>query len=468
MKKTADHSRTTILIVEDDPSFRELLEAELGEQGFEIVGAGDLREARLALNETPGGIDLVLSDLRLPDGTGKDLLATTRILPATPNFIALTAFGSIEQAVDLLKSGADHFLTKPLDFEQLRIAVERVIELRRLRTELVRLQAKTQPEGFHGILGESPPIRELIHFILRVAPTDESVLILGESGTGKELAAHAIHLESNRSSGPFIPLNCAAIPGELIESELFGHEAGSFTGAQKSKVGLFAAASGGTLFLDEIGEMPIALQAKLLRVLQEGTIRKIGSSNEIPVDARIIAASHRNLAQEAAEGQFREDLYYRLEALTLTVPPLRERGEDIELIALHLLRRLSESMGRKVSSFDPEVMEAFRNHPLPGNVRELGNIIKKMLVFAEDHAVLGPQLLPARMRSTTGQPEDPSGGDTFSLRGRILPIAEVRRLYILHALKRLDGNKKAVAERLGIGRRTLYDLLKRHDKSGDL
>ncbi len=458
-KRNSQPPAARILVVEDDQAFRDLLHVELEEKGFESVAAGDLQEARELLAATPGGIDLILSDLRLPDGSGRALLAEVRQLPTAPNFIALTAFGTIQQAVELLKEGADDFLTKPLDFDQLGIVVARVIELRRLRTELSRLRERDEVGGFHGIMGDSPAIRELIHFIMRVAPTDESVLILGESGTGKELVAQAVHAESERAENPFVPLNCAAIPAELIESELFGHEAGAFTGAQKAKPGLFASASGGTLFLDEIGEMPIQLQAKLLRVLQEGTIRRIGAQNEISVDARIVAASHRDLREEVRRGNFREDLFYRLEALTLTVPPLREREGDIEIIALSLLDRLARSMGRKVSGFAPETLAALQKHPLPGNVRELGNLIKKMLVFAEDHTVLGPELLPEGLRPPQTSQDDAKDPEAFCLRGEILPMDEVRRLYLLHALKRLGGNKKLTAEKLGIGRRTLYDLL---------
>ncbi|MFP4352538.1 MAG: sigma-54-dependent transcriptional regulator [Puniceicoccaceae bacterium] len=456
-----------ILIVEDDASFLALLSTELEEAGFSVTGAGNLADARAVIGGAGSGIDLVLSDLRLPDGEGAELLAETVRMRIPPAFIALTAFGTIEQAVDLLKSGADNFLPKPVDFDQLRISVERALDYRRMKYELDRLQSAAG-EGFHGMIGKSRAMKELIHGILRVAPTEEAVLLTGESGTGKELAARAIHEESGRAGGPFVPVNCAAIPNELMESELFGHESGAFTGASSRKEGLFRAASGGTLFLDEIGDLSESLQAKILRALQEGRIRPVGSAREVEADARIIAATHRDLAAEAGEGRFRKDLYYRLEALTLSIPPLRRRRGDIPLLAGHLLREASEAMGRSVGSVDNEVLEAFEHYEFPGNIREMANIIKKMLVFAGDDGPLGTDLLPPSVRgaaeSAAGAGASPPGGSrpaSFTVSPPFPPMEEMRRRYLEHVLDHSGGNKKRAAEILGIGRRTLYEILER-------
>ena len=466
MTRTSTHPIATILIVEDDPGFLKLVATELSEQGYTTIPADSLQAARQHLSAEKIPIDLVLSDLRLPDGAGSEILEEIKLLRLRPAFILLTAFGTISQAVELLKAGADNFLTKPLDFEQLHIAVARALEYRRMKFELDRLKAVPDARGFHGMIGDSPKMRNLAYEIRQVALTQEPVLLIGESGTGKELVASAIHRESPRADKPFVPVNCAAIPAELIESELFGHERGAFTGADRKKTGLFMAAEGGTLFLDEIGDLPIGLQAKLLRVLQEQTIRPVGATAEIPIDVRIVAATHRNLENEVQSRTFREDLYYRLEALTLRIPPLRERGADIEVLALHLLKQIGDSMGKPAASFAPEVLEAFHHYPFPGNIRELENVVKKMLVFATGERALGPELLPVQIRGGRGLEKSAGNGmdprqAPFQIDPPFPPLEHVKQLYLQHVLDAFEGNKRQTAQQLGIGRRTLYSMLDR-------
>ena len=465
--KASKTAGSLILVVEDDANFLKLLGEELRDAGHQLVTASSLSEARERLAADGARIDLILSDLRLPDGSGRELLAVRNAPPTGPAFIVLTAFGSIGQAVDLLKAGADNFLTKPLDFEQLHICIDRALEYRRLKLEFGENSKDLTDSGFHGMIGRSPKMRTLIYEIRKVSATDEPILLLGESGTGKELAARAIHAESRRSGNEFVPVNCAAIPADLIESELFGHEKGAFTGAVREKPGLFQAAEGGSLFLDEIGELPLELQAKLLRVLQEGKVRPVGANAELAVDARIIAATQRNLREDVAEKRFREDLFYRLEALTVEVPPLRERGADIPVLASHLLDRIARSFDRTAAGFTPEVINALRVYPFPGNIRELENVIKKMLVFSESKQPLGPDALPPELRSlaasgnTSG--EESLAAAVFVVGPPFPSLERVKANYVRHVVDAHGGNKRQAAESLGMGRRTLYDILDRRE-----
>lgn len=463
------NNRASILIVEDDPNFQKLLTDELEDDGHEVLTADNLHQAKRCLQQANVQTDLIVSDLRLPDGSGEELLAESRNLRPLPAFIALTAFGSISQAVGLLKAGADNFLTKPLDFEQLHICVERALEYRRLKLEFDASTAAGPESDFHGMIGSSPRMRTLIYEIRKVSTTEEPILLLGESGTGKELAAKAIHAESRRSAGEFVPVNCAAIPSELLESELFGHEKGAFTGADRSKAGLFEGARGGSLFLDEIGELSLELQAKLLRTLQEGTIRPVGAAREMAADARIIAATHRNLRREVDEGRFREDLFYRLDGLALQLPALRERGPDVPMLARHLLRRIGRSLDLETGDFAPEVINAFQAYPFPGNIRELENMIKKMLVFSEPGAELGPNTLPpelSRIISPPGQAQNTDqAAHPFIVSPPFPTMETVKQSYLRHLIDAFDGNKQTAAKQAGIGRRTLYDILGRDKQS---
>ncbi|TQE99659.1 MAG: sigma-54-dependent Fis family transcriptional regulator [Spiribacter salinus] len=444
----------TIVVVEDDKGLRQLLQEELERLGHQVIPAAGEAEGRAAIaSATPA---LVVSDLRLPDGDGIQLLEHVRGTPGGREigFIVITGFGSIEQAVDALKKDADDFLTKPLDLEHLALSVHRVLDHIRLRRRLSRYEALHGRDTFHGMIGRSAPMQTLYRTIERVAVTDSPVLIHGESGTGKELVAAAIHAESTRANQPFIAVNCAGIPAELLESEFFGHIRGAFTGADAARRGLIQAADTGTLFLDEIAEMPLALQAKLLRVLEDGSLRPVGADTESRVDVRIVAATHRDLEQAVAEGQFREDLFYRIDTFTLTIPPLRQRGEDIERLAVGFLTAAAQRQGQATPPLTPAALASITAYDWPGNVRELANAMERALTFAGGERIEAADL-PARIGKATTSPavvrEDGESG--------FASLAEVEATHIRRVLDAVDGNRSQAAEILGIGRRTLYRKL---------
>jgi DNA-binding NtrC family response regulator len=364
--------------------------------------------------------------------------------------------------VEALKQGADDFLTKPLDLDHFRLAVNRALETRALRREVERYrQVLDSEKGFHGILGRSPAVQALIEKIRALAPADGPVLITGESGTGKELVARAIHAEGSRSDGPFIAVNCAGIPPELMESELFGHTAGAFTSANRARKGLIAEAHGGTLLLDEIGEMPMEMQTKLLRILQDGAIRQVGSNQEVHVDVRILAATNRNLDDEVAAGRFREDLFYRLETFALDVPALRERDDDIERMAVHFSQHFAAAQNKAIEGLDPQALARLRGYRFPGNVRELANAMERAVTFCNDRTIR-PEHLPERI-SERAIPETDGGGRSPSPWGddpeQLPSLATVQHRYIEHVLEVVSGNKRRASQILGIGRRTLYRRL---------
>ncbi|MEX0900362.1 MAG: sigma-54 dependent transcriptional regulator [Gammaproteobacteria bacterium] len=443
----------TILIVEDDDALRQLLADELAEHGYTVETAPGIKAARQFLSASP--CDVVISDLRLPDGNGMDLLESLRAQPGSPGIVLITAFGSVPQAVEALKKGADDFLTKPLDLEHLVIRVDRVLAQRRARADLDALRGASE---FHGMVGSSTVMQRVYTAIRQVARSSEPVLITGESGTGKELVARAIHDESERRAGPFVPVNCASIPEALLEAEFFGHTAGAFTGARGARAGLFAEAGGGSLFLDELGEMPLALQAKLLRVLQDHKVRPVGGNAEIEVDVRIITATNRKLEDEVAAGAVREDLYYRLEALQLHLPPLRERGDDKIELAAHILARLARDLGRPSLMLADATLEMIQKYPFPGNVRELQNTLTRAATFCSGNRI-EPRHLPDRVRAG-GDEASQAKSDPFGL-GDAMPItlAELERRYIRWVLEYTGDNKRRAAEILDIGRRTLYRKL---------
>lgn len=383
---------------------------------------------------------------------------------APPAFIVITAFGSISQAVEALKAGADDFLTKPLDLEHFMIAVERSLELRRLRREVQQMRRWEETDHFHGLIGSSRPMRVLFDQVRQIADAQGPVLIVGESGVGKELVARAVHAEGARSDRPFRAVNCAGVPGELLESEFFGHKKGAFTGAQADRDGLFQDADGGTLLLDEVTEMPMALQAKLLRVLQEGTVRPVGGNREEPVDVRILASTNQDLEEAIEEGRFREDLFYRLETFTVRVPALRDRGDDLDELAGHFLKRYASQMDANVETFAPEALEHLHAYPFPGNVRELENAIERAVTFSSGKAIKAVDL-PARVRSYDGKAASSNGGGLSPLLSSVseLPsLDEIEQRYIVHVLDRVDGNKRRAARLLGISRRTLYRKLEEY------
>jgi DNA-binding NtrC family response regulator len=454
-----DAVQERVLLVEDDDSLRQLLVEELEDRGLQVRALASAEEAVGSLESWEPA--LVVSDLRLPGADGMALLRRVKSMQAAPAFLVITAFGSIQQAVAALKEGADEFLTKPLDLEHFALAVGRALETRRLRDEVRRFQQLLSDDRFHGMLGRSRVMRGLFDQIRQLARAEGPVLVIGESGTGKELVARAVHAQSERAKGPFLAINCAGLPAELLESEFFGHVAGAFTGANRAHKGLFQQADGGTLFLDEIGEMPLPLQAKLLRVLQEGTIRPVGAERELSVDVRIIAASNRPLETEAGREAFREDLFFRLETFILQVPPLRDREEDLELLAAGFVAHFAARSGRPVRGLAPAALEQLRRYPFPGNVRELQNAIERAVTFCHGRSI-ELEHLPSRIADYRDDKACRAGTELLAelSDGPLLPTLEELELrYIEHVLKLVDGNKRRAAALLGIGRRTLYRRL---------
>lgn len=449
--------RDNILLVEDDVSLRTLLHEELSEAGYRVTAADGAEAAWSRVNA--GDVTMVISDLRLPGGDGLSLLRQVTRLPAPPGFIMITAFGTVDQAVAALKEGADEFLVKPVDLDHLRHCVSRVRETHLLRDEVRRCRRILGgPNDFHGMIGRSPAMRSVYAQVRQVARAAGPVLIAGESGVGKELVARALHAESDRAHGPLVPVNCAGIPAELMESELFGHTAGAFTGAQRARRGLFVEAHGGTLLLDEVGELPAGMQAKLLRVLQDQRVRPVGADREHAVDVRILAATNRNLAREVADGGFREDLFYRLNTFKLEVPPLRQRGEDLTLLAAHFTQRFSALLGHEIAGLNPEALALLKAYPFPGNVRELASVIERAATFcAED--LITPAHLPSHLRREDADLLAASLAREMLDPQQLPTLQEIEQRYVRHVLGKLGGNKRLAAHVLGIGRRTLYRRL---------
>jgi two-component system, NtrC family, response regulator AtoC len=446
-----------ILVVEDDPGMRSLLLDELRERGYQVADAQDIdAAARIAVQWQP---DVVLADLRLPDGDAMALLERTRAMANPPAFVILTAYGSVSTAVEALKAGADDFLTKPVDLDHLLVRLERILDVHRLQGLVRTYRRSLEGQSFHGIVARSRPMLALFDTIRQLGPAQGPVLIVGESGVGKERVARAVHGESEAKDGPFIPVNCAAIPDSLVESELFGHAAGAFTGAQHARRGLFEEAEGGTLLLDEITELPPATQAKLLRVLQEGDVRRVGENKPRPLRVRIVASTNRDVQRDVQEGRLREDLYYRLETFMLHVPPLRERGEDIEQLAAHFLARFRVALDKDVHGFSREALDALRSYPFPGNVRELENTIERAVTFATSGEIgvrdLGPRIAAALDRG------DGAAAMVSELvnEGELPSFEDLKRHYVRFVLERTGGNKRRAAQVLGIGRQTLYRYL---------
>jgi two-component system NtrC family response regulator len=447
----------TVLLADDDESFRRVQQYQLERAGYDVTACVDGDAALDAFRD--GLHDVVVTDIRMPGLDGLELLARLRaISPDTP-VVVVTAHGTIETAVEAMKQGAFDFLTKPFPGDQLRLTLERAAEMSRLVRENRELRRAVHGKFAVGnLIGSSPAMIRLLEAIELAAPTPSTVLIAGETGTGKELVARAVHYNGARRDRPFVTVNCGALPETLIEAELFGYRRGAFTGADADRRGKFEAADGGTLFLDEIGEIPLALQPKILRVLQTGEVDRLGADRPIRVDVRIVAATHRPLERMVAEGTFREDLYYRLAVVPLAVPPLRERRQDIPLLADAFLRRMEERTGRSGLRFPAEAFALFDRYAWPGNVRELENVVERAVVLSRDDA-LSLETLPEAIRS----PADvapPSEGLALPVHG--VRLADVERSLIEQAVARADGNRTHAARLLGISRNTLLYRMRKH------
>lgn len=440
-----------VLITDDDADMRDLLQEVLEDAGYTTVVAVDGRAALALVEREREMIDLVITDVRMPGITGDELLRAVRERRAEAPVIVITAFGSVEQAVEMVKAGAFEYLTKPFDPPELLQAIEQALKQSAPQREQARLRRES-PSTPARIIGASRPMRELFDLIGRAARSSSTVLITGESGTGKELVARAIHEMSGRS-GSFIPINCAAIPAELIESELFGHTGSAFTGAKQARAGLFEAANGGTLFLDEIGELSLSVQPKLLRALQEGSVRRVGADREREVNVRAIAATNRDLEKEMQEGRFREDLFWRLNVIHLHVPPLRERAFDIPLLVEHFIAKAAEEARRPPLDVPQESLAILTAYSWPGNVRELENAIERAVALAEG-ASLTPEDLPQRVRASGG-----AAAIIARSREQRLTVKELEREFILQTLRETGGNKSRAAELLGLDRKTLHRKL---------
>lgn len=440
-------ARQKALIIDDEPDIRELLEITLGRMKLDTRSARNLKEARECLAREH--YDLCLTDMRLPDGCGLELVQfIQRHYPQLP-VAMITAYGSLDTAISALKAGAFDFLTKPVDLGRLRELVSTALRLRAAGPEELPVDGR--------LLGVSPPMATLRKQIGKLARSQAPVYISGESGSGKELVAHLIHEQGPRGERPFVPVNCGAIPSELMESEFFGHKKGSFTGAIEDKQGLFQAANGGTLFLDEVADLPLPMQVKLLRAIQEKAVRAVGGAVEIAVDVRILCATHKDLASEVAAGRFRQDLYYRLNVIELRVPPLRERREDIALLADNMLRRLAQECGDSPARLQPEALAKLQSYRFPGNVRELENMLERAYTLCEGDAIKASDL---RLADAPGATD---GGDASLAQIDNLEdhLEEVERKLIMQALEETRWNRTAAAQRLGLSFRSMRYRLKK-------
>ncbi|HVX97381.1 MAG TPA: sigma-54 dependent transcriptional regulator [Polyangia bacterium] len=448
---------TRVLVAEDDRVARELLCEILRGEGFEVEavddGAGAIERA------VAGRYDLVVSDVRMERSGGLDVLkAFTERAPSTP-VILITAFGDVTGAMEAIQRGAYDYVSKPFNIEELKLTVARALERQRLVAE----QKTVPPEArtnLQDIVGKTPVMLEVYKLVARVAASTATVFVHGESGTGKELVARAIHTHSPRAGGAFVPVNCTALTESLLESELFGHAKGAFTGAVASKRGLFEMANGGTLFLDEIGDMGPKMQAQLLRTLQDGEVRPVGGAEAIRVDVRLVCATNKDLEEEVKAGRFREDLYFRINVVTIRLPPLRERREDIPVLVGHFLHKLALRERREPAAMSPEALRLLSGYAFPGNVRELENAIERAVAVAKGNVILPSDLPP----EVGGGPEPGAGAETGGILGEVgnrPTLAELERRYIQLVLGEVGGNKKKAAEKLGIDRRTLYRALER-------
>ena len=464
-------AKPRVLVVDDEANMRTILKGLLAREGYQVTSAADGQEAMAALERSGGQFHAILSDLRMPGMDGMELLGqVVARYPGRP-VVMVTAHGTVDTAVEAMKVGAFDFVTKPFDADQLRAVMRKAVNTAMADLDAIEPSQPDEGEsgdGRFGMIGRSKAMREVYAVLEKVADTPTTVLLAGESGTGKELVASALHHHSSRASRPFIRVNCAAIPPTLIESELFGHEKGAFTGAIASKPGRFELADRGTIFLDEIAEIPTEMQVKLLRVLQESTFERVGGLKTIQVDVRLVAASNRQLAVEVEEGRFREDLYYRLNVVPIGLPPLRERLDDIPLLVRYMLARFNERLGRRVESLSSQAEAAFRSYSWPGNVREMENVLERLVLFCEGSEI-GVELLPDELRAGGGMT---SGAALVrrldrDLAGRVSmkelvreTTAHVERELIVQALDQTEGNVTRAAQLLMISRKSLQNKMK--------
>ncbi len=451
-----------ILVVDDERSMREVLKIMLEKEGYIVSLASSGEAARSMIETNP--FDLILTDMRMPNGGGLVVLESAKKTNPHVPVIVMTAYASTENRLEAMRIGAFDYISKPFKNDEVHLIVKKALEQEGLRQENLLLRKELDDRyGFCNIIGKSPQMEEVFDLIRQVSDTKINILISGESGTGKELVARAIHFNSSRRGKPFVPVNCGAIPENLIESEFFGHKKGAFTGAYFNKKGLFKAADGGTIFLDEIGDLPLTMQIKLLRVIQERTFLPVGATEDEEVDVRVVAASNKDLKKEVAAGRFREDLYYRLNVIQIQLPPLRERQSDIPLLANFFLEKYKKELGKDIVKISDEAMELLKKYPFPGNIRELENIIERSVAL-ERHNVILPETLPEQLHQTW-----PS---LFKLHERHIPpegidldriMNDLERTLLLEALQRAGGVKKKAAQLLRISFRSIRYRLDKHN-----
>jgi two-component system response regulator PilR (NtrC family) len=458
--------RRSILVVDDEPGLREMLSILFRREKYDVTASSGFNAAADAVRNAPSPYGVVLTDLMMPDGSGLDLLSLAKTRSPQTEVIVMTAHGGVDSAIEAMKRGAYDFVTKPFATSELRALVQKAFEKSALVAENARLRAQVDRRQPKDLLGHSEPMRRILDLVQRVASGRSTVLITGESGTGKERIARAVHDLSDRKEKPFLVINCGAIPETLVESELFGHERGAFTGATSRKLGIFREADGGTVLLDEIGDLPLPMQVKLLRVLQERKVRGIGETNETSVDVRVLAATNRNVEDDIKQGKLRQDLYYRLNVIRIEVPPLRARREDIAELAKYFLERCCKEQDKPVVSFSPDALRALDAYAYPGNVRELENIVERAVALSSGLSI-GIGDLPQEVSGSVAQPTaalmslPPQGCDLDAVLG------EIERRLILEALERTGGVRTNAAKALGITLRSLRYRMQKHALGGE-
>ena len=451
---------TRLLVVDDDPVTVDLLKEVLGKEGYHVVTALSGEEAIAKGMEDL--FDVVVTDMRLGDKDGMEVLRSFKKFAPETTVIMITAFGSIETAIEAIREGAFDYISKPFKLEEIKFTVRRALEQRRLLQEnrFFRQELLTKYQ-FKNVIGRTPQMFQVYKTIAKVADSRSTVLIYGERGTGKELIARSLHYNSQRNDHPFIPVDCASLVENLMESELFGHVRGAFTGALTTKKGLFEEADGGTIFLDEVSNLNLSMQVKLLRSLQEHEIKRVGGTESLKIDVRVIAATNQPLEPLVKSGKFREDLFDRLNVVAITLPPLRERREDIPLLANHFLQRFTEENHKNISYISPEALEVLMQYSWPGNVRELENTIERAVIFSI-HPIILPEDLPQKLLQSLSEKKDEGAEGKSSLfPEKLLPLKAIEKSYVLKVLEETKGNKKKAAEILGVDRTTLYRILEK-------